>query len=286
MRARLAGWMVGTIAASAAISAVALGQGSTWGGGAKPAADASAAEGGEVARPSVSMAGEVEAPRATDAGAGPIEAGLDAARDAAADAGSDAAPADDAGDGGDASTEPSVLGFGAGLRGSYGFPIGNANGTSLYSMVQGELAIEGEAGWFLTPHLYIGGYFLYGFGFGNDQNDICSGLDYECSATLIRLGVVVHWHFRPDAFVDPWIGGGLGYEILNIVETNDADGSSDQSWALMAVNATIEGGSTSSRAVTWGSGRTSRSRRDRTSAPTPGCTPGSRSECGSGRTSK
>jgi outer membrane protein W len=230
MRARSVGWMVGTIAASAAMSAVALGQGSTWGGGAKAVPSESPPDGGT-----------------TDAAPGSIDAALDtrsdAARSAVADAGSDAATtADDAGEGEGGSFEPSVLGFGVGIRGSYGVPVGMANGSSLYDIVQGEVAIQGEAGWFFTPHLYLGAYFLYGFGVGTVQNDQCTGLDQECSANLIRFGLAVHWHFKPDNWLDPWVGLGLGYEILNVTQTDDVDGSSSLSSALQGVDATLEAG--------------------------------------------
>src|ERR1700722_818413 len=237
MRARSVGWMVGTIAASAAMSAVALGQGSPGGGGAKPSVSENPADAGTPAAPLAVAAPDADAH--ADAVAAP-DADAHAAADAHADA--VAAAADDAGEGEGGSFEPSVLGFGVGIRGTSGCRGGMANGSSLYDIVQGEVAIQGEAGWFFTPHLYLGAYFLYGFGVGTVQNDQCTGLDQECSANLIRFGLAVHWHFKPDNWLDPWVGLGLGYEILNVTQTDDVDGSSDLSSALQGVDATLEAG--------------------------------------------
>ena len=89
-------------------------------------------------------------------------------------------------------------GSGSGCAGIHGVPFGMANGAGLYSIAQGVIPLEAEAGFFLNTHLYVGGYFLYGFGMGNVQNDYCSGVDEECSVTLIRFGLVAHYHFKPD----------------------------------------------------------------------------------------
>ena len=256
MRVRALGWTCGLIGASAAISAVALAQ-STWGAGAKPAAPPSAPDAGPPS-PSYSTWGHAKGTRADTspealANAGSADAaasapGADAetdasspaTADAAADAGTSASESD--GGEGDGGWVPSDVGFGIGLRSGYGVPLGMANGSSLYSIAQGIIPIEADAGWFFNPHLYLGGYFLYGFGMGNVLNDECSGLDEECQATLIRFGLAVHYHFRPDTWLDPWAGLGLGYEILNIVQTDTPDATEGLSSALQSVDVTVEAG--------------------------------------------
>jgi hypothetical protein len=59
---------------------------------------------------------------------------------------------------------------------------------------------------------------------------------------MIRFGAVVHYHFAPEATWDPWIGAGLGYELINLVETDNTDGSSSLSNALQGIDGTLEMG--------------------------------------------
>jgi hypothetical protein len=96
----------------------------------------------------------------------------------------------------------------------------------------------------LTKNLYVGGYFLYGF--ASNSNSAQSTCPYDpdtsCGASQIRFGAVADWHFRPQQPLDPWAGAGLGYEIVNLVETSDVDGSTIQSSALDGMLLTLEGG--------------------------------------------
>jgi hypothetical protein len=194
-------------------------------GGAPAASDASAADGGAEAVPDA-------ATHVGDGGEGPAVAAPAAATDSA-DAGA---------------YTPSDVGFSFGLRVGYSVPFGTANGAPLSSVVQGVVPIGAEMGWFLNRNLYIGGYFLYGFGVAtNVANDVCSNLDSEgnqetCSATMLRFGVVADWHFRPQTPIDPWVGAGLGYDIINLEAEDEQAGTLDESSALHGFLVSIEGG--------------------------------------------
>ena len=147
-------------------------------------------------------------------------------------------------DAGDTDYTPTNVGFSFGLRAGYSIPIGTANGSPLSSVVQGAVPIGAEAGWFFNPHFYVGGYFLYGFGIGaNQANDECGiAIDETCSATLLRLGVVAHWHFLPASAFDPWVGGGLAYDIINLEAENPSAGTLDESQSLHGFDLTLETG--------------------------------------------
>ncbi len=241
MRSHVAVGMGLGAAALLAVSAAALAE--------APAAAPTPAPALDAGLPPVSDAG---APTASDASApDAAEAPPDAAAADAGDAGdlSVVAAREPAGDSSDAGTyTPSDVGFSFGIRAGYSIPFGTADSAPLSSVVQGMVPVGVEMGWFLNRNLYIGGYFLYGFGIAtNVNNDECSNLDSEgnqesCSATMLRFGVVADWHFRPTTSIDPWVGGGLGYDIINLEATDQAEGTLDESVALHGFIVSVESG--------------------------------------------
>jgi hypothetical protein len=121
---------------------------------------------------------------------------------------------------------PEVLkphGWSFGLRFDFGFPIGSersfSGGTDLSGGTTGGFgdhfgvlfAFTGDAGYRLTPHWYLGGYFSAGFSLSASQ---CAG-STQCSLNDLRFGVEAKYSGAPAAFVNPWIGAGLGWEIAN-----------------------------------------------------------------------
>jgi len=130
-------------------------------------------------------------------------------------------------------------GLALGARVGYAIPMGKLGGTTaanasnhdLADNVSGMVPLWFDVGYRINPAIYLGGFFQYGFGsFNKDKNPACSqGL--SCSAHDIAFGANLHYHILPDATFDPWLGAGLGYEILteNISGTafgQNADGSS------------------------------------------------------------
>ncbi len=263
MRVRSAWGIACGVAASGAVSAVAFGQSghaSTWGAAPSPSApvaDAGASAAASGAGAPAHTPGSVRStwgsgPAVVTRDAGPGESDEDDAEEEEEDDDTDAgAPSASTTDGGDSSQDggawaPTEVGLSVGLRGpGYGIPFGTANGGSLQDLVvYGMVPITIDAGWFFSPSFYLGGYISYGFGInaGYQNTAVCNGAVDDCSATVVRVGMVAHWHFRPKTAFDPWIGAGLGYEEIIAVDTSVDDGSTDLSHGLPAIEGLVETG--------------------------------------------
>ena len=87
-----------------------------------------------------------------------------------------------------------------------------------------------DVGYRINPAVYVGGFFQYGFAFYNkDHNAVCNQ-GISCSAHDISFGANLHYHILPEGSFDPWVGAGLGYELLTASESGtvlgqQADGS-------------------------------------------------------------
>ena len=110
-------------------------------------------------------------------------------------------------------------GFEIGARVGYAFSAGNigavANGTDekLSDFVSGQWPLWLDVGYRLTPSLYLGGFFQYGFGAVNeDEQTGCRNANVNCSASDIRVGVMGRYQFAVGGPVLPWLGLGVGYE--------------------------------------------------------------------------
>jgi len=116
-------------------------------------------------------------------------------------------------------------GFAFGLRAGYAIPMGkagladtanttNTSSDKLQDSVKGMIPLWFDVGYRISPALYAGAFFQYGFALINkDQNEEYNH-GFSCSAHDIALGANVHYHILPDASFDPWLGAGLGYEFL------------------------------------------------------------------------
>ena len=122
-------------------------------------------------------------------------------------------------------------GVSVGLRLAWGFPIGSvAKDDSLGSNFSGILPIWFDAGYRISPAVYLGGYFQWGVGF--ISQDVCVAPFTACSGDDVRFGVNVHLHLRSVVgapawtnVVDPWVGIGTGYEIATITLERGVDKS-------------------------------------------------------------
>ncbi|HSP19902.1 MAG TPA: hypothetical protein VLQ79_10320 [Myxococcaceae bacterium] len=109
--------------------------------------------------------------------------------------------------------------FEAGLRAGVAFPIGNAvgprtdapAGTPLSDLVSWGLPLQLDAGARVGP-VFVGGYLSWAYG---KPGRAFTGATSP-SASDVRFGFEVLWHFAPDRAVDPWAGLGVGYEWLNL----------------------------------------------------------------------
>jgi outer membrane protein W len=122
-------------------------------------------------------------------------------------------------------------GMSFGLRTGYSMPsgqVGKAGPTDKVSdlgdSVKGMVPLWLDIGYRVTPNLYLGGSFQYAFGFVNKDKagPICE--QAECSTHDLAFGANVQYHFLPTASFDPWIGAGLGYEILTLSLSQSGSG--------------------------------------------------------------
>jgi hypothetical protein len=103
-----------------------------------------------------------------------------------------------------------------GLRIGYALPVGSIElgGPALHDIFSGVLPIWIDAGYRLSPHWLFGAYFQYGVGFLQDFR-FCSFASTGCDGSDVTFGAQVHYHVLPTRSFDPWVGAGVGYEILN-----------------------------------------------------------------------
>jgi len=136
--------------------------------------------------------------------------------------------------------EPPGPGFEIGVRTGYAFAAGRLgavpNGTDndLGDYINGQWPLWLDAGYRLTPEIYLGGYFQYGVGFVNDdQQTTCRNANVDCSASDVRLGLMGIYRFAPVWRVSPWLGYGVGYEWGDFSFNQSILGSSntDSSWS-------------------------------------------------------
>jgi hypothetical protein len=114
-----------------------------------------------------------------------------------------------------------------GLRTGYALPLGDATGgnpgTSLGDVISGMVPIWIDAGYRLNSNLYIGADFQYGITFINNDKTGCGASGANCSSNDLMFGVNLHYHLMPSQIIDPWLGAGIGYEILNLSQGNSGE---------------------------------------------------------------
>jgi len=127
------------------------------------------------------------------------------------------------------SAQEPATGFEAGLRVGYAVPLGHLVGgddddAALDRAIEGAIPIWVDLGYRVMPELFVGLYGQYGFGFPGDTfgNRCDANPDASCWASMLRLGLEVHYHPVPRSVANPWVGLGLGYEWLTIgIEQSD-----------------------------------------------------------------
>lgn len=111
-----------------------------------------------------------------------------------------------------------------GLRAGYALPLGDAeSGSSMSDAFSGMVPLQLDLGYRVNGNWFAGAYFQYGFAFVKDG---CAGSGVSCSASDLRFGIQAQYHVMPTAAFDPWVGLGIGYEILHISLSDDASGAS------------------------------------------------------------
>jgi hypothetical protein len=110
------------------------------------------------------------------------------------------------------------------FRFALAFPLGDTTGAprdSLAARYAWQVPVGLDIGAKVIPNLFVGGYFTYAFGaegsdalveaLCNDDDDDLEN-DVSCSASSLRLGLEVQYHFTPGEKMNGWIGYGAGIE--------------------------------------------------------------------------
>jgi outer membrane protein W len=96
------------------------------------------------------------------------------------------------------------LGVGVG----FAMPLGDLSTAPLSYDITRQVPVSLEAGYFIAPHLLIGAYGQYGFAAGGEDSG-------DGTVRDVSFGIQAQYHAAPRAGIDPWLGLGVGYEILS-----------------------------------------------------------------------
>jgi hypothetical protein len=110
-----------------------------------------------------------------------------------------------------APAEPTFNGFQLGLRTGYARTLDSTQGASLTYGTPSLLPIAFDAGYRTSPKVYIGLTAQLALASRTD----CGGAS-PCSAKEYRVGGGLQYHFTPFRTFDPWLGAGVGYEIVHL----------------------------------------------------------------------
>ncbi|MGC4000015.1 MAG: outer membrane beta-barrel protein [Anaeromyxobacter sp.] len=128
-----------------------------------------------------------------------------------------------------------------GLRLGYAFAGGElTEGVDLSDWSKSNVPLQADLLFTVNPQLKLGFYGSYGFAqMGNDLDDSCDAFGYDCSQSIVRLGVQAQYSFlTPPGSAQPWIGAGTGWEWNNTeIEGHDADASG---WELLNLQGGVD----------------------------------------------
>jgi opacity protein-like surface antigen len=115
-----------------------------------------------------------------------------------------------------AAAAPGSSGMRVALRSGFAVPLGEAFAASgsLSSTIAGYVPLRLDVGYRLARHFYVG---LAGQLAAIMSTGCPSGA--SCSGSNVRYGVMVAYHLLPSHRVDPWIGAGMGFEMLDVSRT-------------------------------------------------------------------
>lgn len=105
-------------------------------------------------------------------------------------------------------------GLQVGARVAYSTGFGGVyEGLAMNDASRGALPLIVDAGLRVIPELYIGAYGQFASVLVAENSQSCP-TGFDCSAQDWRLGLQVDYHFMPRTRLDPYIGLGGGYDIL------------------------------------------------------------------------
>lgn len=107
------------------------------------------------------------------------------------------------------------------LRTGVAVPFGEVDdGSKMSDSFTPQVPIIADVGIKVAPDLFIGAYVGVSFGgVGDTVKQGCDAVGVGCTAFGVRFGIQAQYHFNPDGQWNPWVGYGIGLELL------DASGS-------------------------------------------------------------
>ncbi|HVJ14325.1 MAG TPA: hypothetical protein VM686_02750 [Polyangiaceae bacterium] len=110
---------------------------------------------------------------------------------------------------------PAARGFQAALRSGFSLPWGKASeepGDELSARSGWQVPVILDAGFKLNKPVFLGLYL--GFGYGSGRAEACDAEGFDCRVLSYQFGVQGQYQFGASEAINPWIGYGIGYEIL------------------------------------------------------------------------
>ncbi len=129
-------------------------------------------------------------------------------------------------------TDPNDTGFAFGLRGGVAFPFGRVNGRPIQDVITNSVPVTVDVGVFVTAHLYLGVLGMFGFVAASSADTTTCPSNAGCTARRWRFGALAAWHFRPRSVINPYVGIGIAYDLVNLTATDTKTGDVVQSSAL------------------------------------------------------
>ncbi len=110
-------------------------------------------------------------------------------------------------------------GFEGGARLGVGIPFGKFDGRdkddeTIGTFISATVPIWLDAGYRFNGRFYVGAYAIIAPGITNGSN--CT----ECSAANYKFGINGHVHFIPEGTLDPYVGFGVGYDVISLTRKN------------------------------------------------------------------
>ena len=137
---------------------------------------------------------------------------------------------------------PAARGFQGALRSGASFPWGKASeapGDDFSARTGWQVPITLDAGFKLSKPVFLGVYL--GLSYGSSGSELCAQGDVSCSLLSYHFGVQAQYQFGASETINPWVGYGVGYEIveqsLESGEYSETQSSSGLTYLKAAVGA-------------------------------------------------
>jgi opacity protein-like surface antigen len=113
---------------------------------------------------------------------------------------------------------PAARGFQAGVRSGVSLPWGNAApGDALSARNGWQVPAILDAGFKINKPIFVGIYLGVGYGASGESPrlaELCAQPGFDCGVAAYQLGVQAQYHFGASEVFNPWLGYGLGYELV------------------------------------------------------------------------